>query len=78
MAIDPISFQEHDSRDPDRTVAFDQGKSLRDSSTKFSQASRVLAARGLRFSKNDYYNLARSEGSHDTRRRVELCFSIVG
>ena len=74
MATDPFAFREHHSRDPDRTDALDQGKSLRASSTQYGQAARILGIQGLRLSRSDYYNLAHSEGAHTPEE--ELLFAL--
>lgn len=77
MAIDPFSFKEHHSRDPDRAQALDHASSLRNSSTTYGQATRVLRIRGLRLSKNDYYNLVRSEGSHSPEEELQFALSTL-
>lgn len=64
MARDPFSFEEHQTRDPERVTALEQGKNLYNAETNFSQASRILKIKGLRLSRNDYYNLTRSIGKH--------------
>ena len=74
MATDPFAFREHHSRDPDRTDALEQGKSLRASSTQYGQAARILGIQGLRLSRSDYYNLAHSEGDHTPEE--ELLFAL--
>ena len=74
MARDPFSFKEHQTRDPERATALEQGENLRDASTKFGQASRVLGISNLRLSKNDYYNLTRSMGRHTPEE--ELNFAL--
>lgn len=73
MAADLFSFVQHHSRDPDRRFA----KSLRNSSTKYGQATRTLQIRGLRHSHNDYYNLARSEGSHSPEEELQFALGTL-
>lgn len=77
MTVDPYSFVQHHSRDPDRAKALDVAKSLRSSSTKYGQATRTLQIRGLRLSKNDYYNLARSEGSHSLKEELQFALGTL-
>ena len=77
MATDPFSFVQHHSRDPDRAEALDFAKSLRNSSTKYGQATRTLQIKGLRLSKNDYYNLARSEESHSPEEELQFASSTL-
>lgn len=72
MAVDSFSFVQHHSRDPDQAEALDVAKSLHNSSTKYGQATRTLQIRGLRLAKNDYYNLARSEGSHSLEKKQQF------
>ena len=74
MATDPFAFREHHSRNPDRTDALDQGKSLRASSNPYGQAARILGIQGLRLSRSDYCNLAHSEGAHTPEE--ELLFAL--
>ena len=74
MARDPFSFKEHQTRDPERATALEQGKNLRVASTNFGQAARVLGITGLRLSRNDYYNLTRSMGKHTPEE--ELNFAL--
>lgn len=77
MATDPFSFVQYHSRDPDRAEALDVAKSLRNSSTKYGQATRTLQIRGLRLSKNDYYNLAQSEGSHSPEEKLQFALGTL-
>ena len=77
MAINTFGFKKHNSRDSDKTLVLDHAKSLRDLSTKFGQASRVLGIRGLRLSKNDYYNLARSEGKHTPQKNLQFALAFL-
>ena len=77
MANDPFSFKEHHNRDPDRAETLDHAKGLRDSCTKYTQASRTLRVRGLRLSKNDYYNLVRSEGSHTPAEEMDYTLGCL-
>ena len=77
MANDPFSFREHHSRDPDRAFALDQAKSLRDASTKYGQASRVLGISGLRLSRDDYYNLTRSAGRHTPEQELDFALGSL-
>ena len=53
MATDPFGFKAHRSKDLDRATALDQAKILRDASTRYGQASRVLGMTGLRLSKKE-------------------------
>lgn len=77
MAINPFSFKEHHSRDPDRAKALDHASILRNSSTPYGQAIRTLHIRGLRLSKNDYYNLVRSEGSHSPEEELQFALGTL-
>lgn len=55
----------------------DVAKSLRDSSTKYSQATQILQIRGFRLSKNDYYNFARSERSHSLEEELKFALRTL-
>ena len=77
MATDPFGFKEHRSQDLDRATALDQAKSLRDASTRYGQASRVLGMTGLRLSNKDYYNLARSQGKYTPEEELTYALGFL-
>lgn len=50
--------------DPNRSTATQQAENLRGAGIKYRQALRALNIQGLRLSKDDYYNLSRTEEKH--------------
>lgn len=69
MGMDLFSFRQHRDKDPGRGEALQQAHSLRAAGIKYRQALRALNIQGIRLSKDDYYNLSRSEGNH-TRKKL--------
>ena len=77
MANDSFSFKEHHNRNPDRAEILNHAKGLRDSCTKYTQASRTSRVRGLHLSQNDYNNLVRSEGSHTSAEEMNYTLECL-
>lgn len=77
MVIDPFSFREHHSLDPDRVQALDQAIILRHSSLTYGKANRTLQVRGLRLSKNGCYNLVKSEGKHSPEEELHYTLGTL-
>lgn len=59
---DPFQLFPHRHKDPGRQEAKEVGQSLRAANIPFSQARRTMLAKGISLSKDDYYNLSKSEG----------------
>ena len=77
MAIDPFSFRQHRDKDPNRGEALQQAQSLRAAGIKYRQALRAWSIQGLRLSKDDYYNLSRSEGNHTEEEARQFALAIL-
>ena len=77
LAIDPFSLRQHQWRDPGRLNALSQAQSLRAAGIKYRQALRALNIQGLRLSKDDYYNLSRSEGAHTEEEARQFALGVL-
>lgn len=77
LAIDPFSLWQHQWRDPGRLNALSQAQSLRAAGIKYRQALRALNIQGLRLSKDDYYNLSRSEGAHTVEEARQFALGVL-
>lgn len=77
MAIDPFSFKEHHSRDPNRADALDHAISLRTLSTTYGQAIRTLRVNGYHIERNDYYNLVRIQGKHFKEQELQFALGTL-
>lgn len=77
MAMDLFSFRQHRDKDPGRGEALQQDHSLRAAGIKYRQALRALNIQGLRPSKDDYYNLSRSQGNHTKEEARQFALAIL-
>lgn len=77
MAMDLFSFRQHRDKDPGRGEALQQAHSLRAAGIKYRQALRALNIQGIRLSKDDYYNLSRSEGNHTEEEARQFALAIL-
>lgn len=77
LAIDTFSLRQYQWRDPDRLNALSQAQSLRAARIKYRQALRALNIQGLRLSKDDYYNLSRSEGAHTKEEACQFALGVL-
>ena len=57
MLDDPFLLPEYYPRDPNRDAALEQGRDLRASGLLFNKARLVMRTKGLRLTKEEYYNL---------------------
>lgn len=77
MAMDPFSFRQHRDKDPSRGQAIQQAQSLRAAGIKSRQALRAFNIQGLCLSKDDYYNLSRSEGNHAEEEARQFALAVL-
>lgn len=77
MAIDLFSFRQHRDKDPGRGEALQQAHSLRAAGIKYRQALRALNIQGIHLSKDDYYNLSRSEGNYIEEEARQFALAIL-
>ena len=77
LAIDPFSLRQHQWRDPGRLNALSQAQSLRAAGIQYRPALRALNIQGLRLSKDDYYNLSRSEGAHTEEEACQFALGVT-
>ena len=77
MAMDRFSFRQHRDKDPSRGEALQQAHSLRAAGIKYRQGLRALNIQRLRLSKDDHYNLSRSEGNHTEEEARQFALAIL-
>lgn len=77
LSKDPFSFRQHKDKDPNRSITLQQAEHLRGAGIKYRQALRALNIQGLRLSKDDYYNLARTEERHTEEEARKYALAIL-
>ena len=77
LARDPFSLRQHKDKDPNRFMAIKQAENLRGAGIKYWQALRALNIQGLRSSKDDYFNLVRTEEKHTEEEARKYALSIL-
>lgn len=77
LARDPFSLRQHRDKDSNRSIAIKQAENLRGAGIKCRQALRALNIQGLRLSKDDYYNLARTEERHTEEEAQKYALAIL-
>lgn len=77
MAMDSFSLRQHRDKNPNRGEALHQAQSHRAAGIKYCQALRALNIQGLRLSKDNYYNLSRSERNHTEEKSWQFAPAIL-
>lgn len=77
LARDPFSLRQHRDKDPNRSIAVKQTENLCGAGIKYRQALRALNIQGLRLSKDNYYNLARTEEKHTEEEARKYALAIL-
>lgn len=74
---DPFSLRQHRDKDPNRSIAIKQAENLRRAGIKYRQVLRALNIQGLWSSKDNYYNLARTEERHTEKEARKYVLAIL-
>lgn len=72
-----MELRQHRNKDPDRSTTIQQAKNFRGIGIKYRQALCALNIQGLQLSKDDYYNLSRTEEKHTKEEARKYALAIL-
>ena len=80
LARNLFSLRQHRDKDPNQSIAIKQVENLCGAGIKYKQALRALNIKSLKslwLSKDDYYNLARTEERHTEEEARKYALAIL-